>query len=301
MTKAKLKDATKDLLKGAETVMESVASVRKGADELVQALRKFESQYSREEEQRRAEEKQAEQQRLVQQHTKAYTMPDTDEEIIEAKPVAEPKKATSEPVVLAKKESTKPSQEPVIGETHAQAAPAVKSAEAASTVKTAAVVQPMETPVEAKTASAANRESQAMAAVSDQASEMANVAPSVKDGATKTTATQPATRPTKSAAQPEAPVAKSATQPATATVAMQPAEGLAQPAMATAQSATPAAQPATDGGQLPQGGARPFQPAYAPTGRTARPLWSPRKRTCSEPARTLWASGESAGSVWPSC
>ena len=40
MTKAKLKDATKDLLKGAESVMESVASVRKGADELVQTLRK---------------------------------------------------------------------------------------------------------------------------------------------------------------------------------------------------------------------------------------------------------------------
>ena len=37
MTKTKLKDATKDLLKDAETVMESVASVRKGADELVQA------------------------------------------------------------------------------------------------------------------------------------------------------------------------------------------------------------------------------------------------------------------------
>ena len=86
MTKAKLKDATKDLLKDAETVMESVSSVRKGADELAQALRKFETQYTREEEQRRAEEKQAEQQRLVQQHTKAYTMPDTEEEIPEAKP-----------------------------------------------------------------------------------------------------------------------------------------------------------------------------------------------------------------------
>lgn len=69
MTKAKLKDATKDLLKDAETVMESVSSVRKGADELAQALRKFETQYTREEEQRRAEEKQAEQQRLVQQLT----------------------------------------------------------------------------------------------------------------------------------------------------------------------------------------------------------------------------------------
>ncbi len=89
MTKAKLKDATKDLLKGAETVMESVTSVRKGADELMQTLHMLENQYAREEEQRRAEEKQAEQQRLVQQHTKAYTMPDTEEE--KSEPVAAPK------------------------------------------------------------------------------------------------------------------------------------------------------------------------------------------------------------------
>jgi translation initiation factor IF-2 len=80
MTKVKLKDATKDLLKGAETVMESMAVVRKGADELMQQVRRFESQYSREEEQRRAEEKLAEQQRLLQMQTKAYTMPDTDDE-----------------------------------------------------------------------------------------------------------------------------------------------------------------------------------------------------------------------------
>ena len=59
MTKTKLKDATKDLLKGAETVMESVSSVRKGADELMQTLRKLESQYTREEEQRRIDQQNA--------------------------------------------------------------------------------------------------------------------------------------------------------------------------------------------------------------------------------------------------
>ncbi len=79
MTKVKLKDATKELLSGAEEVLTSASSVRKGADELMQSVRKLETQFVRQEEQRRAEEKQAEQERLVKQHTKAFTMPDTEE------------------------------------------------------------------------------------------------------------------------------------------------------------------------------------------------------------------------------
>ena len=79
MTKVKLKDATKDLLKGAADMLSSVSSMRKNADELTQAARKLEAKFQREEDQRRADEKQAEQQRLISQHAKAYTMPDTDE------------------------------------------------------------------------------------------------------------------------------------------------------------------------------------------------------------------------------
>ena len=79
MTKVKLKDATKELLKGAEDMLGSVSTMRKSADELAQAARKLENQFLRQEEQRRAEEKQAEQQRLLSQHAKAYTMPDMDE------------------------------------------------------------------------------------------------------------------------------------------------------------------------------------------------------------------------------
>ena len=79
MTKVKLKDATRDLLKGAADTLSSVSSMRKSADELTQAARKLEAKFLREEEQRRADEKQAEQQRLISQHTKAFTMPDTDE------------------------------------------------------------------------------------------------------------------------------------------------------------------------------------------------------------------------------
>ena len=90
MTRTNLKDATKDLLQSSESVMESVADVRKGADILMHMLRKFENQYVREEEIRRDEEMQAEQERLAQTHTKAYTMPDSEEEAAAAMP-AEPK------------------------------------------------------------------------------------------------------------------------------------------------------------------------------------------------------------------
>ena len=68
MTKVKLKDATKELLKGAEDMLGSVSTMRKSADELAQAARKLENQFLRQEEQRRAEEKQAEQQRLYAAH-----------------------------------------------------------------------------------------------------------------------------------------------------------------------------------------------------------------------------------------
>ena len=99
MAKTNLKDATKDLLQSSESVMESVADVRKGADVLIHMLRKLENQYLREEEIRREEEMLAEQERLAQTHTKAYTMPDSEEEIAEAETEEEPSVETkAEPV-----------------------------------------------------------------------------------------------------------------------------------------------------------------------------------------------------------
>ena len=49
MTKVKLKDATKDLLKGAADMLSSVSSMRKSADELAQASKKLEAKFLREE------------------------------------------------------------------------------------------------------------------------------------------------------------------------------------------------------------------------------------------------------------
>ena len=79
MTKVKLRDATKELLKDAKAALDHVSAMRKNASELAQAARKLETQFVREEEQQRAKAEQAEQERLARQHTKAFTMPDNDE------------------------------------------------------------------------------------------------------------------------------------------------------------------------------------------------------------------------------
>ncbi|MDD3213905.1 MAG: translation initiation factor IF-2 [Eubacteriales bacterium] len=164
MTKVKLKDATQNLLKGAETVMENVSSVRKGADELMQKLRTLENQYAREEEQRRAEEKQAEQQRLVQQHTKAYTMPDTEEEAeavtAKAEPAEKPQEAVKaeekveapKAVVAGKVEKTETAAPEVIIE-KAEKEKAVAAPAAA--VKTESAVEEKAAPAEAAVAAPA--------------------------------------------------------------------------------------------------------------------------------------------------
>ena len=129
MTKVKLKDATRELLKGAETVLGSVSSMRKNADELAQAAKKLEAQFLREEEQRRAEEKQAEQQRLLSQHAKAYTMPDTDE-AEEAPKVETKEQPKPTPVEEKKPEPVRAAETPAPGPAK-EAAPVKEAPKAA--------------------------------------------------------------------------------------------------------------------------------------------------------------------------
>ena len=132
MTKTNLKDATKDLLQSSETVMESVADVRKGADILMHMLRKLETQYVREDEVRREEAMLAEQERLAQTHTKAYTMPDSEEEAAAAQP-AEKKHPEKIPEVKAEaKAEVKTEVKP-----EAKAEAPVQAAVAAPVVSTA--------------------------------------------------------------------------------------------------------------------------------------------------------------------
>ena len=110
MTKVKLKDATRQLLKGAEDMLGVVTSMRKNADELTQAAKKLENKFLKEEEQRRAEEKQAEQRRLLSQHAKAYTMPDTDDVPAAVQPPAAKPVETKETPAVKQPE---PAKEPV--------------------------------------------------------------------------------------------------------------------------------------------------------------------------------------------
>lgn len=266
MTKTKLKDATKDLLKGAETVMESVSSVRKGADELMQTLRKLESQYTREEEQRRADEKQAEQQRLLQQHTKAYTMPDTEEGAVQptaesmaapavevkAKPMEETVKA--EPVAVAKAAvETKPA-EPV----EQMPAPA-KAAEAEAS---APVITPAPATVTAPTAAKVTAEDKAETPVAPAA---------IKAESQPQSAAQPVARPARTAMP--APAARPAVQPASTPVQGMPTRP-AQPPRAVQPGAPrgPYGRPANPQGPygrpaVPQAQgamARPAAPQGAP-------------------------------------
>ena len=135
MTKVKLKDATRDLLKGAADMLGNVSSMRKNADELTQAARKLEAKFLREEEQRKADEKQAEQQRLISQHTKAYTMPDTEE------PAQAPKVETKEEKPAAPKAEAPKAEKPAVKEekkpepVKAEETPVKKTEEAKPVVK----------------------------------------------------------------------------------------------------------------------------------------------------------------------
>ena len=274
MTKVKLKDATRELLKGAEDMLGSVSNMRRSADELAQSAKKLETQFLREEQQRRAEEKQAEQQRLISQHTKAYTMPDTDE------PEEAPKVETKEEVKTAKpkEEAVKaarpaPKEEaaPAKAEAPAQAAqqpaarpaqPAAAQQPAAKPVQPAAAQQPA-----AKPAQPAAAQQPAAKPVQPAAAQQPAAKP-VQPAA----AQQPAARPVQpAAARPAQPAARPAQQAAAQPAAARPAQAGARPA---AQQGRPIQggqpmRPAQQG--RPVQGGQPMRNPQGPYGRPANP------------------------------
>ena len=266
MTKVKLKDATKELLKGAEDMLGSVSTMRKSADELAQAARKLENQFLRQEEQRRAEEKQAEQQRLLSQHAKAYTMPDMDEAEeapkveakAEVKPVAPKEEVKPAPVAENKPAPAKPAETPAAAQPAAPSAPkpASETARPASqptqTAAAPAAARPAPQPAQASATPAAARPAAQPAPQAAPAPAAAHPAPH----ATAPAATRPAAQPPRPAqgAQPARPVQGG--QPTRPAQPARPAQG-GQPA------ARPAANP-----QGPYG--RPANP-QGPYGRPANP------------------------------
>ena len=103
MTKVKLKKATKEINQKAGAILEESARIRRNAESLLQSLQKQRTQMQREKEE-------AQKRQQVQQHTKAWTMPD-DETVQEAPavaPVAQPKAPAAEAAPAPKPAAAKP-------------------------------------------------------------------------------------------------------------------------------------------------------------------------------------------------
>ncbi len=103
MTKVKLKEATKEINQKAGAILEESARIRRNAESLLQSLQKQRTQMQREKEE-------AQKRQQVQQHTKAWTMPD-DETVQEAPavaPVAQPKAPAAEVAPAPKPAAAKP-------------------------------------------------------------------------------------------------------------------------------------------------------------------------------------------------
>ncbi|MDD7663006.1 MAG: translation initiation factor IF-2 [Eubacteriales bacterium] len=277
MTKVKLKDATRELLKGAEETLSKLSGMRKSADALAQLAKKQENQFAREEERRRAEEKQAEQERLLSQHAKAFTMPDTDDEPkpaaapaapapkTEEKPVekapvkAEKPETPEKPAAPAKTEAPEPKKEtPPAPKAEAKPAPAEapKAKEEKKEPAPAPVKQEEKQPVQKP------EEKQ-------KVQEEKKPAPA----AAPQTAKEPAVKPEKPVQAAPAPA-----QPAGGKPAPQQHAAPAQPAAArpAAQKPAPASQQAPRPMQqqarpVPQQGARPAGNGPRPAGPYGRP------------------------------
>ena len=103
MTKVKLKEATKEINQKAGAILEESARIRRNAESLLQSLQKQRTQMQREKEE-------AQKRQQVQQHTKAWTMPDdeTVQEVPAAAPVAQPKAPAAEAAPAPKPAAAKP-------------------------------------------------------------------------------------------------------------------------------------------------------------------------------------------------
>ncbi len=112
MTKVKLAEATKEINQQSGVMLEEAAHIKRNIDVLMQALRKQEARFQREQEEEQARKKQEEQKLLSQQHAKAWTMP--DEEEAAPKEEAAPQKEEAKAEKAEKKEKVeKPAEKPV--------------------------------------------------------------------------------------------------------------------------------------------------------------------------------------------
>ena len=240
MTKVKLAEATKEINQQAGVILEEASRIRRSLEGVMQALRKQESKFQREEEEEKARKRQEEQTELAKQHTKAWTMPDEDE--------------AEAPAALAEeKPAAEQAQKPAEKAEEAQKAQQIEE-------KPAAQEEMAETPAPAQEKA------------SEEAAKEQQPAPKQEAEAQKAQQPAPQTAAADKTQQPRAekkPADKSAAKPAAAARLGQPgANQAARPAQGGARPQGPYGRPATPQGQ--QGFGRPAN-AQGPYGRPANP------------------------------
>ena len=103
----KLKDATKELVEEASSILEEATRIRKDADSLFETLKRLDAEMNRQAEEEAARRRQQEQLKVQSAHTKAFTMLDDDEkQMMEAARKEEASKRT-EPTPVPEKPAKK--------------------------------------------------------------------------------------------------------------------------------------------------------------------------------------------------
>ncbi len=134
MANTGLKDTIKDLNQKAGVIISEAERVKRNADIMLQMLRQQENMFLRQEEEERLRLRQEQQQQLFQSHTKAWTMPDEEEQAIldqaEAQEMAEAEKPSpaAPPSSEAEPEAKAPAAPPA-APAHEAVPPEVKKQE----------------------------------------------------------------------------------------------------------------------------------------------------------------------------
>ena len=272
MSKVKLKDATKELLKSAQDTLVDVSSLRSKASKLAQKAKKWETQFVREAEQEQQKQKKEEIERLVSKHTKAYTMPDTDETIQPESQVAKADEtAVKKPVV--EKNIEKPIEQPVVEKavekstTKSAEKPVEKNGEKPLEVITPSPVTTVE---KAETVKVDKVEKADRVEKMEKVDTMEKVEKVTEKATTKVAEEEKVVEPVAEKVQKSQPVAKqtSPQQPVKPVSAPQPARN----EQANVQPKPQTPRPVQGGAPRPAGGyGRPANPQANPQGPYGRP------------------------------
>ncbi|MBQ8313516.1 MAG: translation initiation factor IF-2 [Clostridia bacterium] len=143
MTNVKSKGATKELAVEAQKVLGDATRVRKGADSLVQSLKKLENRFQREKEEAAAQLRREEQQKAIASHSKAFTMlDDEDKAQIAAAEAAEKAAKEAAAKAAAEKAAAEAAAAKAAQEKAAAEAAAAKAAEEKAKAAAAKAAEP---------------------------------------------------------------------------------------------------------------------------------------------------------------